>query len=175
MIKIHTSIEATPKNLGILGSVLGQLSDGIWENSRGMQKYWKSLHIETAPDGKITVIDEYYACADPVEFLANKIKQVLKVEQEDYGEVRWERDCATVSRYLNHTPVTVGDAYKLYEQLKGRDTSKKYYASLSTYIVSFELSGFITDVEVEATNPYEAKSKAQKKFLAMAKVTANLK
>ncbi|MCK9154792.1 MAG: hypothetical protein M0P12_01620 [Paludibacteraceae bacterium] len=29
----------------VLSSVFGQLSDGYWENSRAMQKYWKNADV----------------------------------------------------------------------------------------------------------------------------------
>ena len=41
-------------NSDILHSVIGQLSDGIWENSPGMEKYWKHADIEER-DGQLCI------------------------------------------------------------------------------------------------------------------------
>ena len=38
-MRITTTIPATSKRLNILSSVIGQMSDGIWENTRSMEKY----------------------------------------------------------------------------------------------------------------------------------------
>lgn len=44
---IVTNTTATRKNMDIFESVLGQISDGIWENSRGMDGYWMNTEITT--------------------------------------------------------------------------------------------------------------------------------
>ena len=43
------------KDYEILNSVLGQLSDGIWENSPRMNKYWLNISTEFI-DGKVYII-----------------------------------------------------------------------------------------------------------------------
>ena len=52
-MRITTSIPATDRRLSILGSVIGQMSDGIWENTRSMEKYWKSLSYGKDAAGNI--------------------------------------------------------------------------------------------------------------------------
>lgn len=46
-------IGLTAEQADLIGSVLGQLSDGYWENSRAAEKYWKNIHL----DGKVLVVD----------------------------------------------------------------------------------------------------------------------
>jgi hypothetical protein len=38
-MRFTTTIPATDKRLKILSSVIGQMSDGIWEKTRYMEKY----------------------------------------------------------------------------------------------------------------------------------------
>lgn len=39
-------INLTPEQRDLISSVLGQLSDGYWENSRAAEKYWKNIHLK---------------------------------------------------------------------------------------------------------------------------------
>jgi hypothetical protein len=39
-MQINTGIKANSKFTEILSSVIGQMSDGIWENTLSMEKYW---------------------------------------------------------------------------------------------------------------------------------------
>jgi hypothetical protein len=155
-----TGIKATSHFTNILGSVLGQMSDGIWENTRSMEKYWKSLSYTVNPDGYIVIIDNNGVCADPVDFFANKIKKIIQIEIEDGNHnLSWNRWCPAVPHYMHGTP-TVGDCYLLYELLKGRDTSKHSYCSNADYNVEVELNGAKFTVRVEATKPSKAREKA---------------
>lgn len=155
-----TRIKATPHFKNILNSVLGQMSDGIWENTRSMEKYWKSLSFNVNSDGYIVIIDTRGVCADPVDFFANKIKKIIQIEIEDGNHnLSWDRCCSAVPRYMHGTP-TVGDCYLLYELLKGRDTSKHSYCSNQDYTVEVELNGTKFTVQVEATSSYKAREKA---------------
>ena len=48
--------------LSVLNSVMGQLSDGIWENSSGTESYWKDLDIEIINNTiffKVSTYDRY--------------------------------------------------------------------------------------------------------------------
>ena len=167
-MKIDTGILATPARFDILGSVIGQLSDGIWENSRSMEKYWKSLTYGTLPNGNIYIEDRYGACADPVKFMADKIKQIIKKEIEDgyTSGLEWSRMCSIHPAYM-HGTVTAGECYELYELLKGRDISKNIYSKLQEYTVRLSVVGqTITIIKVEATSILEAKQKAIKKYIA---------
>ena len=159
-MQINTGIKANDKFKEILSGVIGQMSDGIWENTRSMEKYWKSLSFNVNSDGYIVIIDTRGVCADPVDFFANKIKKIIQIEIEDGNHnLSWDRCCSAVPRYMHGTP-TVGDCYLLYELLKGRDTSKHSYCSNQDYTVEVELNGTKFTVQVEATSSYKAREKA---------------
>lgn len=164
-MKITTHIKADDKKLNILGSVIGQMSDGIWENTRSMQKYWKSLNYGTDANGYIWLEDRNGVCTDVYDFFANKIKQIIKVEIDDgyTSGLVWSRTCASVPHYF-HGKVTVGDCYEMYELLKGRNTSKNFYATFSDYSVDLEFSGMKVNFVVSALNETAAKQKALKMF-----------
>ena len=127
-----TGIPATDrKSFEILESVIGQLSDGIWENSPSMGKYWKNLHIDTR-DGNIIINETYnspFRWDDQkkvLEFFANKVKQIIKTEikdgyTRDSKKMEWKRDCDAVSEYMGYNEeITVKDCYRVYDKLKGR-------------------------------------------------------
>lgn len=163
-MKINTGIKATDKFINILGSVIGQMSDGIWENTRSMEKYWNSLNYSVDEAGYLVVEDKYYVCAKPLDFFANKIKQIIKTEIEDgNSHLVWSRACDAIPSYM-HGTVTVGDCYKLYELLKGRSIDKHTYASFSSYTVQMDYAGVVFDITVDALNPIDAKARALKKF-----------
>lgn len=163
-MKYNTGIKMTSKFSSILNSVIGQMSDGIWENTRSMEKYWKSLDYSTDPDGYIVIEDRHGVCPDPVSFFANKIKQIIKIEMDDGNrDLVWSRTCSATPFYM-HGGVTVGDCYELYELLKGRDTTKHSYASYASFRVNMEYAGVSFDITVEALNERDAKARAIKKF-----------
>ena len=109
-MRITTHIKSTDKRLNILSSVIGQMSDGIWENTRSMEKYWKSLDFGTDASGYIYLEDNHGVCADVYDFFANKIKQIIKIEIDDGNTsgLRWDRNCSVSPCYM-HGQVTVGD------------------------------------------------------------------
>lgn len=129
---INTGIPSTDnKSKEILSSVIGQLSDGIWENSSGMVKYWQNLDVDTKDNNIVIVEDTYspfwkYSSTERdkkvLEFFANKIKQIIKTEIDDGNDdLEWDRNCTGVSDYLGYKEeITVRDAYKVYDKLKGR-------------------------------------------------------
>ena len=170
---INTGIKADPKFMEILNACIGQMSDGIWENTRSMEKYWKSLHISTNATGCIEIEDRMYSCADPVAFMANKIKQIIKIEIDDgNNRLVWSRTCSEVPQYITYgSPITVGDCYELYELLKGRNTSKHTYSSYRPYKVNIEIGGHKCDFVVEALSESEAKQQAIKNFNALLTVS----
>lgn len=43
--KSALKIQLTPEQADLVDAVLGQLSDGYWENSRAAEKYWKNIHL----------------------------------------------------------------------------------------------------------------------------------
>ena len=164
-MKITTHITSTPKRLAILGSVIGQMSDGIWENSRAMEKYWKSLDYGTTVNGYIWLEDKRGVCSDVYDFFANKIKKIIQVEIEDgyTPGLIWSRTCTVQPSYM-HDNVTVGDCYEMYELLKGRNTSKNFYATYSDYAVTLQFDGLDHTMVVSALNEQSAKQKALTKL-----------
>ena len=170
---VNTGIKANPKFLEILNACIGQMSDGIWENTRSMEKYWKSLRVNTNASGCIEIEDRWYSCADPVAFMANKIKQIIKIEIDD-GNTRldWSRTCSAVPQYITYgSPITVGDCYELYELLKGRNTAKLYFSSYRPYRVQIDLAGQSFNYVIEALTESEAKAQAIKNFNALLTVS----
>lgn len=109
----------------ILNSVIGQMSDGIWENSPRMDRYWK--YADIIKEGSEIAIKisnpDYYengfkgkSESEIKKFFAQKVKQIVKKE-----ELNWDRNNEERSRYLDrHSGVTVKDAYRVYDKLLGR-------------------------------------------------------
>jgi len=123
----------------VILSVLGQLSDGIWENSNGMEKYWWFADVE----GTDLVIDDnpydgsrrngFYGKSEKEirDWFANKAKQAVKIWAEDHGEdpvAIWKRDNTDEVTYMGHyrRPVYVGDVYECYDYLKQRKGKYNY-------------------------------------------------
>lgn len=173
-MRITTHIKSTEKRLDILGSVMGQMSDGIWENTRSMEKYWTSLDFGTDASGYIYLEDSHEVCTDVCEFFANKIKQIIKIEIDDGNTpgLQWSRDCSVSPRYM-HGNVTVGDCYELYELLKGRDASKYHYAIRRQYAVSYSDGTNTYTFNVEALRPTEAQMLAEKELFKILKVSVS--
>jgi hypothetical protein len=173
-MRITTSIPATDRRLSILGSVIGQMSDGIWENTRSMEKYWKSLSYGKDASGNIYLEDNWGVCANPIDFFANKIKQIIKIEIDDGNNsgLRWDRTCS-VSPFYIHGHVTVGDCYELYEMLKGRDTTKYRYSLRRPYVVSYSDGTNTYTFNVEALHQTEAQVLAERELFKTLRVSCS--
>lgn len=125
----------------ILSSVSGQMSDGLWENSRGYDKYWTNFNVERLDDNRIVFVintdsytrycgrylDNPFCRMSDAEFLtwyAGKLKTVIRSEAKDDGWTKgwWKRDNTTnKSVYLNYKlDITVADIYCVYDELLGR-------------------------------------------------------
>lgn len=117
----------------VLNSVIGQMSDGIWENTSQMDRYWKNLEI-IKKDGELYIqanTDSYssgfkgYTEDEIRKFVANKVKQIAKMYIEDYKgsakDLAWDRNCTVKCDYLDyHSGATIQDAYRVYDKLLGR-------------------------------------------------------
>ena len=141
--KIKTNTFSKKAN-EMLRSVIGQMSDGIWENSNSMDKYWMFAYIDRAADGEniieIGVETGKMYCNRYVyngftdmsddqvrEFFAKKIKQIAKIELKDNNKTpEWKRtNTEFKSCYLNyHEDISIADAYLCYEFLLGRNLSR---------------------------------------------------
>ena len=146
--RIETGLKGK-KYCDILKSVMGQLSDGIWENRSAMNKYWQNQAIEQDENGNVYIISSSYLFENPTDckkFFARKIKQIVKIER-DWGsdELTWERGNENATCYIrgygshhkendkwiyekDDFDILVGDCYYAYDVLMGRDTSKFEYA-----------------------------------------------
>ena len=132
-VRIKTGLTGE-KNSEILNSVIGQMSDGIWENSPGMTGYWYPVNI----DGTDIVVDnvmdfkygdkyvtnKYYHMseAEVKRFFANKIKQIAQEWLNDNNlnpYKNWNAECDEICTYLDRgSDVTIADAYNAYKALK---------------------------------------------------------
>lgn len=128
----------TQKECDILDGVFGQLSDGMWENSRAAEGYWPYIDADLK-NGEVvlTVSNSYRYDGRPTnklldmddvsvkKWLAKKIKQVIQEEGLD-----WDRGNTDETDYLDtewrksKQPSTVADCYYVYEVLKGRNVAK---------------------------------------------------
>lgn len=134
----------TPTRAEVIDSVIGQLSDGIWENNGSMNKYWmfarvKGTDLEISEDyskrygSSRTIWNGFDGKSEKEikDWFANKAKQVVKIWAEDYHKDQkavWDRDNTDVVDYMggHGVPnVTVADVYECYDFLKGR-SGKKY-------------------------------------------------
>ncbi len=134
----------------ILEAVSGQMSDGLWENSRGYDKYWTNFRVKRLDDNSIVFVlnaDSYTRYCDrylenpfwrmkDAEFLAwyaSKLKTVIRAEAKDNNWTKgwWKRTNTTnKSIYLNYKlDITVADIYCVYDELLGRQIGVTRYDS----------------------------------------------
>lgn len=160
--QIHTGLY-TQTAQDCLDSVIGQLSDGIWENALWMAKYWEFVTVVRADDGEVLInvskdmCDQYThrengfyykSDFDVMNFFADKIKQIVKEEFKDSLEKKllWDRQCKREVIYLSrmgkqHPKIVVRDAYLVYETLKGRSRAQaKYPAEVILKVVGKPLT-----------------------------------
>lgn len=121
----------------MLGAVIGQMSDGYWENTPMMRGYWKFVTTGTSGnevtlnvdevrwtlDGDLRIENRFYGMSDDAvkKFFADKIKFLIKEE----GLGKWARDNEKTTEYLSYSdPYRVKDCYYAYEVLKGRNARK---------------------------------------------------
>lgn len=127
----------------IISAVAGQMSDGLWESSRGYEKYWMNFSVNQLDDSRIVFVinadsytrvcgrcleNPFYRMSE-TEFLAwyaGKLKAVIRSEAKDEGWPKgwWNRNNTTnESVYLNYKlDITVADIYCVYDELLGRKT-----------------------------------------------------
>lgn len=144
--KIHTKLYSD-KAHEMLQSVLGQLSDGIWENSPAMDKYWRFASIGRADNNEVIIevstenyirenyygrvrylSNEFFGEADDniIKWFASKLKQITKTEMKDDDSVgAWKRDNMKLVSYLGYKQqISVRDVYVIYDFLNGRSIIK---------------------------------------------------
>lgn len=147
---IHTHLYSK-EAYDIFDSLMGQISDGYWENSDRMQKYWNFAEICREINGEVVIkvdgdsyvwdkwshrmsSNPYASMPDNKirEFFANKMKIIAKVEMEDENAGNmWKRDSEMTLHYLGRdNNITVRDIYYIYDVLHGRKTEGRYPDSL---------------------------------------------
>jgi len=116
----------------VVDSVLGQLSDGIWENSGRMGKYWGYADVN-GTDLEVDDTDWQSGFrgkseADIRNWFADKAKQVVKIYFEDYGipSTDWKRNNDAEEVDYMHSGITVADVYECYDYLKQRKGKYQY-------------------------------------------------
>ena len=109
---ISVNDASAEKDRDILDSVMGQLSDGIWENSRAMEKNWKTMEfgqdengnvvLKTVPDYRERMTrwtrgrsESYYqynysgmhgkSDADKKAWVADRIRDIISNERKYYN------------------------------------------------------------------------------------------
>lgn len=111
----------TMDNARVIDAVLGQMSDGMWENSPSMDKYWMNAEVhgteleintDTWNSGFRGKSEEQIR-----SYFAKKIKQVV---QEEVGGNKegWKRENTDQSCYMHD--IEVSKCYKCYDYLLGR-------------------------------------------------------
>ena len=137
-------------SLMVLKSTLGQLSDGMWENSRKAERYWPFAKAEMI-DGKVCfVISKEYSRhygtgsnswsymngfrydfnLDPVtikDYFAKKVAAVVRQEARDYPEcgIKFSAKCEAELDYMSdydnsENKIRACDAHKVYKTLKAQ-------------------------------------------------------
>lgn len=152
---VKPDIDGNPSPWSILDDLSGQLSDGMWENSPQMDKYWNYFYLEDV-NGQLNLkvptkhiedryrykrggslyitngfLDKYDGLGgDPKKirnWLANHIKMIA---QDEVGKAEWKRDNETQLDYFD-SGTTVAMVYAVYDILKGRPgRGKSPYFSL---------------------------------------------
>ena len=96
---IDTKVPNNCVNSDIFRSVLGQLSDGIWENSSNCTSYWFCCDIDNNGDtiklvidaepmvryGNLYINNRYFKMsnAEILHYFVRKMLQIVKIEGED--------------------------------------------------------------------------------------------
>lgn len=141
---ISTSLDGKKEN-EVLNSVIGQMSDGIWENSSSMNGYWmfanvtpsNEILIDTKPysyrygNSNRPIRNKFSDMSDDqvVKFFATKIKQIVKEFCMDHDltfKDCWNAECDIPCDYLGYQEkVTIGDAFEIYRALSRKNESLK--------------------------------------------------
>ena len=138
------------KALDILDAIIGQMSDGMWENSPAMEHYWKFINVEKIGKELAFVVNrargEWEAGSRPghnhftenyfitklggqedaiKQFMAKKLKAIAKEEIKDkHDPIGWDRNNEMESGYLTGT---ISDVYFVYETLLGKSGYQRKY------------------------------------------------
>ena len=144
---INTGLKGK-KCYDILESVIGQLSDGIWENTNSVRRFWQDQDIVRNEKDEV-IIKSRYLFEDEIsckKYFAHKVKQIVQIERDDGdSSLKWDRQNDRATSYISpygysvqengkwvhkdaDYDILVGDLYYVYDTLLGRDTTKFTYA-----------------------------------------------
>lgn len=133
-------------SLEVLKSTMGQLSDGIWENSRTAEQFWPFANVEMIDNEVCLVIDKklvdrpygWRRCYTNgfywkfnfdknaiKDYFAKKVRAVVRENAKDYPErgIRCTANCDVILDYMGGHgvhEVRASDAYKVYKALRMR-------------------------------------------------------
>lgn len=130
-------------SLQVLMNTLGQLSDGIWENSRNAERYWPFANAKMIKGNVCLVInndlykDRYYANGfrldlkmDPTrikDYFAKKVQAVVRTNSKDCPSkgIKCTAKCEVPLDYMSHyanpdIAIRACDAYKVYDALRSK-------------------------------------------------------
>ena len=113
----------------ICGAIIGQMSDGYWENTSSYEKYWRFINVKKLSDGRIAfVVDEtdgkynyghkfvnngffMMSDTDVISFIAKKIKFILSKELLSNGMKLSDKFYNEKTIWLSHghSSITVKD------------------------------------------------------------------
>lgn len=130
----------------ILSDVIGQWSDGIWENTSSKKKFWKFCTIKQAPNGEVLICvsresgewqkscygsryteNAFFPMNDVAirELFGKTVRRIVQIEfSDDTGKVKpnsWLKDSTQKLDYLSGL---VGQAYGIWAHLTGHTFSK---------------------------------------------------
>lgn len=130
----------------VLQNVIGQLSDGIWENSRAMEHYWPFVSVEMI-DGQVCLVisenaryhgytQNYFYAPSKMnkdgtkikKWFADKIKAIVNQERKDFPDngIKFNDKCDKDLLYMDYRNedgsynrgITVREAYVVYKYLR---------------------------------------------------------
>ena len=135
-------------SLNVLKSTLGQLSDGMWENSRKAERYWPFANAEMIDGNVCIVISKEYSKrygsghnawgytngfiydlrmdVDRIkDYFAKKIQAVVRQEAKDYPDagIKCTTKCEVALDYMSDydnrdNEIRACDAHRVYKALK---------------------------------------------------------
>ena len=119
-------IPVSDDTASVIDSMKGQLTDGIWENSR--KSYSEAVSLHYCAEAKAICVPKHFRLnkwgSDETairKYIARRIKQVAKQEFVDEGLdpiANWNRSNQYILCYLNDA--TVAEVYKAYDEVLKR-------------------------------------------------------
>ena len=131
-----------------IDSVFGQLSDGIWENSRRMEQYWQFAHVERDLNGEVVIVvdkingkihgydskckwtsNAFAKMTDNqvLEFLGKKLREIVNIEFKDKDLTPDHSSQRTMEYLTRNTPITAEMAYVLADILLGKNVDNNAF------------------------------------------------